>query len=315
MTFSTKTKNELSKKELEDKCCILSELSAFVRMCGKINLSGMRDLSIEFTTENASIARRIFSIIKKLYDIDIEVRVKKNTQLKKNNNYIVVIKDRDSSRKILEDTGLIDEKNTVLNPNYKIPRRVLKKTCCKRSYIRGAFLGAGSISNPDKDYHMEFVTGKLDHAKDLSKLINSFELNSKIVERKDNYVVYIKESEQIVDVLNIVGAYQALLKLEDIRVLKNIRNNINRIVNCETANLTKTINASLKQVENIKLIDEMMGLDKLPANLREIAYLRLEYTDASLKELGKLLDPPVGKSGVSHRFKKIEQVADNLRGN
>ncbi len=132
--------------------------------------------------------------------------------------------------------------------------------------------------------------------------------------RKDNYVVYIKEGEQIVDLLNIVGAHQALLKLEDIRVLKNVRNNINRLVNCETANLSKTIDASMKQVENIRIIDEKMGINKLPNTLREIAELRLEYSEASLKELGEMLSPPVGKSGISHRFRKIESIADDLRG-
>ena len=161
---------------------------------------------------------------------------------------------------------------------------------------------------------MLFRSSNEEHSKDLSNVINSFGLNSKIVIRKENYVVYIKEGEQIVDLLNIIGAHQALLKLEDIRVLKNVRNNINRIVNCETANLGKTIDASMRQVENIKYIDQRIGLNKLPNNLREIAELRLEYDDASLKELGMMLSPPVGKSGINHRFRKIEQLADELRG-
>ena len=157
------------------------------------------------------------------------------------------------------------------------------------------------------------MTSSEEHAKDLSKLINSFGLNSKIVLRKENYVVYIKEGEHIVDLLNIMGAHSALLRLEDIRVLKEIRNNINRLVNCETANLEKTIDASLKQIENIEYIDSVIGLNKLPKNLADLAYLRLKHRDASLKDLGTMLDPQVGKSGVNHRFRKIEEIADNLR--
>ncbi|WP_269077309.1 DNA-binding protein WhiA [Schnuerera ultunensis] len=153
----------------------------------------------------------------------------------------------------------------------------------------------------------------MEHGKDLSEIINSFNLDSKIVVRKENYVVYIKEGGQIVDILNIMEAHQALLKLENIRVFKDVRNNINRLVNCETANLSKTIDASLRQVENIEYIDSKIGIDKLPKNLREIARLRLQYREASLKELGTMLKPPVGKSGVNHRFRRIDEIAEDLK--
>ncbi len=313
MTFSGRTKNQLSRLELEDNCCALAELAAIVRMSGSIEISGAWEINLSFTTENAAIARRIFSNIKSMYDIDLEVRVKRNKQLKKNNTYIVYVNDKEASRDIIKKVGLVHKDNNVFSPDYSIPERLIENRCCKRSYIRGAFLGGGSISNPEKSYHLEFVTGDMEHAEDLSNLINSFNLNSKIVLRKDSYVVYLKEADQISDLLNIIGAHQALLEMEDIRVLKDMRNNINRLVNCETANLSKTIDASLRQMENILYIDEKIGISKLPNNLREVAELRLANRDLSLKEIGELMNPPVGKSGVNHRFRKIEKLADDLR--
>ena len=314
MSFSATTKNELSRIPLAEGCCSIAELAALVRMNGTIQISGMKKVNLKFTTENAAIARRIFSLLKTIYATEVEVMVRRNKQLKKNNNYLIVINNKEISKKILEDVGFIRGESSFFNPNFTIPGEIIENRCCKRAYIRGAFLGGGSISNPEKTYHLEFVTSNEEHAVDLSNVINSFGLNSKIVTRKENFVVYIKEGEQIVDLLNIIGAHQALLKLEDIRVLKNVRNNINRIVNCETANLGKTIDASMRHVENIKYIQDTIGLNKLPDNLREIAELRLEYSEASLKELGMMLEPPVGKSGVNHRFRKIEEIADKLRG-
>jgi len=315
MSFSSTTKNELSRIQFNEDCCALAELAALVRMNGTIQIMGMKKINLKFTTENAAIARRIFSILKTIYNTDVEVMVRRNRQLKKNNNYLIVVNDKEVSKKILEDVGFINNDNaSFFNPQYKIPSNIISKRCCRRSYVRGAFLGGGSISNPEKTYHLEFVTNNEEHAKDLSDIINSFELHSKIVIRKDNYVVYIKEGEQIVDLLNIIGAHQALLKLEDIRVLKDVRNNINRIVNCETANLGKTIDASMRQIEQIELIKQKMGLNKLPTNLREIAEIRLENPDASLKEIGTMLNPAIGKSGVNHRFRKLEELAEELRG-
>lgn len=315
MSFSSNTKNEISRLETSEDCCVLAELSALVRMNGTIQIMGSNKYILKFRTENAAIARRIFSILKSIYNTNVEVMVRKNRQLKKNNNYLILVNDTGISSNILEDVGFIDgDKTNLLFPSYKVPNRIIANRCCKRSYIRGSFLGGGSISNPEKTYHLEFVTNNEEHAKNLSNIINSFSLNSKIVLRKENYVVYIKEGEQIVDVLNIIGAHQALLKFEDIRVLKDVRNNINRIVNCETANLSKTIDASMRQIEQIKLIKEKMGLYKLPDNLQEIAELRLENPDASLKEIGSMLNQPIGKSGVNHRFKKIEKIANELRG-
>ncbi|MBC8589694.1 DNA-binding protein WhiA [Wansuia hejianensis] len=315
MSFSVATKNELARIPVTDECCILAELAGFIRMGGTIQILGMERFNLKLSTENAAIARRFFTFLKDMYDSEVRVMVRKNKQLKKNNNYLIVVNDEEIAKKILVDIGFIDGNNgNIFNPYYKVKESLIEKRCCKRSYVRGAFLGGGSISNPEKTYHLEMVTNNKGHSHNLSNIINSFGLNSKIVTRKENYVVYLKEGEQIVDLLNIMGAHQALLKLEDIRVLKDVRNNINRIVNCETANLSKTINASMRQIEDIQTIEKHMGINKLPDNLRQLAELRLGNRDASLKELGTMLNPPVGKSGVNHRFRKIEEIAEDLKG-
>lgn len=314
MSFSSTAKNELSRLPITKDHCALAELSALVRMCGTIQILGENKLNLKFNTENAAIARRIFSILKLLYDTDVEVMVRRNRQLKKNNNYLVGVSDINISMNILVDVGFIkSDGSNIFHPDYKMPESIIKRRCCKRAYIRGAFLGGGSISNPEKTYHLEFVIHSEEYAQDLCKLINSFGLNSKVIQRKNSYIIYIKEGEQIVDLLNIIGAHTSLLELENIRIMKEMRNNVNRLVNCETANLSKTVNAAVRQVESIKLIQEKIGLKRLPKNLQEVAELRLSYPDESLKELGEMLNPPVGKSGINHRLRKIEKIAEEIR--
>lgn len=192
---------------------------------------------------------------------------------------------------------------------------LIQKTCCRRAFLRGAFLVAGSISDPEKSYHFEIVCRSVPQAKQIQNAVNSFEMDAKIVERKKHYVVYLKEGAQIIDILNVMQAHVALLNLENVRILKGMRNCVNRKVNCETANITKTVGAAVKQIEDINYICEVAGMEYLPDNLKEMARLRLLYPDAPLKELGTYLNPPVGKSGVNHRLRRIGEIADNLRNN
>ncbi|QUH25698.1 DNA-binding protein WhiA [Serpentinicella alkaliphila] len=313
MSFSSKTKNELARMVPEKECCQYAELAALIRMSGTLQLAGLEKFNLVITTENASVARKIFKLFKLLFKINVEVMIRKNLKLKKNNHYLMVITHTMNTWEILKKLGILKEYNDTFDITYEIPKELIKKRCCKRAYLRGAFLGGGSVSDPEKTYHLEFVTNSLEHSQDLKQLVNSFKLSSKIVERKGNFVVYLKEGDQIVDLLNIIEAHQALLDLENIRVYKQMRNDINRIVNCETANLSKTVNASMKQIENIEYIRDTIGLNHLPDNLREIAEIRLIYQDASLKELGQMLNPPIGKSGVNHRLRKIEEVANKIK--
>ena len=196
---------------------------------------------------------------------------------------------------------------------YLVNHMVIQNSCCKRAFIRGAFLASGSLSDPEKSYHFEIVCQTKDKALQLQEVMQVFHIDAKIVQRKKSYVVYVKESAQIVELLGLMEANVALMKLENIRILKDMRNSVNRKVNCETANIHKTVNAAVKQIEDIRLIEEKVGLDQLNSGLSEIARLRLEFPDATLRELGTMLTPQVGKSGVNHRLRKLSNLAQELR--
>lgn len=315
MSFSLKTKGELARLEGENPCCHKGELAALIGLNGETVPTTEDKFNLKVTVENPAVARKIFKLIKLLFAINPEIKVRKNVSFKKSNYYLMVITHPMGSRKIIEELGLLKESSLekVLS---SFPREeVLAKRCCKRAYLRGAFLSGGSVSAPEKTYHLEFVAQEMAVAKGIQRLVNGFGLNGKIVPRKKYQVVYLKEGDQIVELLNIIGAHNALLELENARILKEMRNNINRVVNCETANLSKTVNASVKQLENIHLIQRTIGLEELPESLRTLAELRIQHEDASLKELGEMMSPPVGKSGVNHRFRKIDNLAKRIRNN
>ena len=312
MSFSAKVKGELGRYTEMSREEALAQISAMMKVSGTIGFNG-KGLSFKITTENPTSARLVFTLLKEHFQIHSKLMVKKSNSLKKNNIYMVVIDEEMGVRGLLKDTGIFKEVDGGITLDYRIDEKMVETDDEKRAYIRGAFLGGGSVTNPEKNYHLEFVTHIEEYAQDLCELVNRCGLNSKVIQRKNSFIVYIKEGEQIVDILNIMGAHSCLLELENIRIMKEMRNNVNRLVNCETANLSKTVNAAVRQVESIKFIQSKIGLKRLPQNLREIAELRLEYPDESLKELGEMLDPPVGKSGVNHRLRKIEKIAEELR--
>ncbi|QAT41245.1 DNA-binding protein WhiA [Clostridium sp. JN-9] len=313
MSFSLKVKNEICRYTELEKDEAIALLSAIMKVSGTLTLGTNRHIGFRVTTENPAIARLVFKLLKEKFNIHSKILVKKSNSLKKNNVYLILINEEAGVKQLLMQVGVLKEDDSFIAIDYSISDKIVKNEKCKRLYIRGAFLGGGSVSNPEKTYHLEFVTHDETYAASLSNLINSFGLASKVIQRKSSYVVYIKEGEQIVDLLNIIGAHTSLLELENVRIMKEMRNNVNRLVNCETANLSKTVNAAVRQVESIKLIEREIGLKRLPKNLREIAELRLAYPDESLKELGEMLIPAVGKSGVNHRLRRIEKIAGELK--
>lgn len=313
MSFSAKTKNELSRIIPEDKCCHLAEIAGFIRMCGTIQLSGKRKMSIKLLTENPAAARKIIKLLKLVFNIHTELTISQNKMLKKSHYYELVISSEMRAEEILTKTGVLVNRDGWQDIDYSVPKAIVKKRCCKRAYLRGAFLGSGSVSDPGKAYHLEIVTNHEQLGEDIKSLLNQFDLNAKTVTRKKNLVVYLKEGEQIVDFLNIIGAYQTLLDLENIRIVKEMRNKVNRLVNCETANLNKIVDTAMRQLINIEYIESTKGLKILPDKLRQVAELRMDNKEASLQELGEMLNPPVGKSGVNHRMRKIEAIADKIR--
>ncbi len=311
MSFSSKTKNDLSRIKFEDKCCQRAELSALIRVSGTIQFKGLKKLELTIITENSAVARHIFMLFKKTFNIHTKVLVKKNRTLKKTNSYMMVIED---AFDILEKLEIVGEIDGMFAINQGMPENIVQNDCCKRAYVRGIFIGGGSVSDPDKSYHLEITLHSERYSEALSEfLLLNYGLETKNIIRKNNYILYFKDGDNIVDFLNIIGAHSTLLHFENVRIIKQMRNNVNRLVNCETANLNKVVDAAVRHAKDIELIIEHRGLESLSDSLRDIASARLENPELSLRELGEMLNPPVGKSGVNHRLRKIEKIAQDIR--
>ena len=313
MSFSSEVKDELSRQIVEARHCQIAEVAAIISLCGRILISAKDTYGIKIHTENIAVARKYFQLIKKIFQVHAEVSVRKNVYLKKGKTYTISISDHEDALRILQAAKLIQDDGEILENLSITDNLVIQQPCCKRAFIRGAFLATGSISDPEKSYHFEIVCATLEKATQLKNIICFFHIDAKIIQRKKYFVVYIKEGAQIVEILNVMEAHVALMNLENIRILKEMRNTVNRKVNCEAANINKTVFAAVKQMEDIKFIKNTIGFEKLAKGLQEIALLRLEHPEATLKELGTMLNPPVGKSGVNHRLRKLSEIAENIR--
>lgn len=291
MSFSGKIKEELAGHETKARHCNLAELSAIIQMSGELLEDEEGRCVLKFHSENFQVARKCFTLMKKTFNIETDVSVRRN-MVKGSDSFFIYGKGKE----------LLAVKNTIV-----------QAVCCKRAYIRGAFIAAGSMSDPGKSYHFEIVCNTNEQAEYLRNMINSFGMEAKIVLRKKTYVVYLKEGSQIVDILNVMEAHLALMELENVRIMKEMRNSVNRKVNCETANISKTVSAAVRQAEDIAYIRDTIGLDKLPERLKDVALTRLMYPEATLKELGGLMESPIGKSGVNHRLRKLSELAEKLR--
>ncbi|GEK33439.1 DNA-binding protein WhiA [Kurthia sibirica] len=307
MSFASEMKKELTQVESSE-ISMKAELSAMIRMNGSLSFAN-KQLSLDVQTENAAIARRMYTILKKLYNYKIELLVRKKMRLKKNNVYICRL--RDGAKELLESLDILSG-NFLFN--HTISAELIAAESSKRAYLRGAFLAGGSVNNPETSaYHLEIYSLYQEHGEALMNLMNTFDLNAKTIERKKGFVTYLKEAEKISDFMSLVGAHQGMMKFEDVRIVRDMRNSVNRLVNCETANLNKTISAAIRQVENIKYIDHRLGIEQLPDKLQEIARLRVAYQDVTLKELGEMMSTTVSKSGINHRLRKIDEIAETLR--
>lgn len=316
MSFSGQVKEELSQVTPGARHCQLAELAAIFEFCGYIRVAEGGRPVIGIVTDSKTISIKCFTLLKKTFNIYTGVSVRKSGRQSKNMTYELRVEDTRKVKEILMALKLWDDVNGMCaDMSSGVNALLLKKDCCRRAYLRGVYLTIGSMSNPEKGYHLEFVCDKEEQSGHLIGVLAEFGIEAKEVIRKRYHVVYIKDGEAIVDMLNIMGAHVALMELENTRIYKEIRNSINRRVNCEAANINKTVSAATKQVEDILYIKEHMGLDKLPVTLKEMALVRLENPDTALKELGELLDPPVGKSGVNHRLRKLSELADRLRVN
>mgnify|MGYP000229474905 FL=1 len=312
MSFSGNVKEELSEHWSSARHCQIAELAAILGLCGSIIINSRNEYRVKVHTENKAGARKVFTLIKKTFNIESDISIRRNIQ-KQSVSYSVVVKQHQDALRVLQAVKLIDEHLDGFEEVRIVNPIVVQQTCCKRAFIRGAFLAAGSMSDPKKAYHFEIVCAAEPMAEQIRELMSSFSMDAKIVQRKKSYVVYLKEGSQIVDILNIMEAHVSLMELENVRILKEMRNTVNRKVNCETANLNKTVSAAVKQLEDITYLRDTIGLEKLSEGLEEVALARLSHPDASLKELGALLSPPVGKSGVNHRLRKLGDLAEKVR--
>lgn len=303
MSFSTEVKNELARLEPRDSNCDKAELLALLRMSGAIVLRGL-NIGIHFSTENAALARRVLRLLKDNYQVQTEVVITRSRRLKKNNRYQVQVMPSPQVSKAMTELQLLSVEGDLKNS-------LLSSHAAKKNYLRGAFLGGGSVSRPSSDYHLEMVTTNEVFANCIIKVMQTFSLKAKLTDRKNDFIVYLKDGESIIKFLNVIGAHNAMMELENARIIKDMRNNVNRVVNCETANLGKIVKAALRQVNCIKYIESQMNLSELPEQLLFIANLRLMYPQASLNELVDHAEG-LGKSGINHRLKKLEELAVSL---
>ena len=308
-SFASLVKKELTQLEVHPEHA-KAELSALIRMNGSLTLMAHRFV-LNIQTENPAIARRIYSLIRQVYHHEANLVVHRKMKLKKNYQYIVRLTE--GVNDILSDLSILDPDTMAISTT--VPASVLKEPQRMRSYLRGAFLASGSVNNPETSrYHLEIYSLYDNHNAGILKMMNHFNLNARTVERRSGYIVYLKEAEKIANFMSLIGATNSMLQFENVRIVRDMRNSVNRLVNCENANMNKIANASTRQIENIKLIEDTVGLASLPDKLREIAQTRLNHQEVSLKELGQLVPGgPISKSGVNHRLRKLNAYADELR--
>lgn len=314
MSFSAEVKEELGKYISRNRHCQIAELAAIIHYQGQLIRGENGQIQLQIMTENPFVLRKSFTILNKAFNIETSEMEQECLQNHKNSVYTIVLEKEEDimaifhAIKLIDDDGVLHDLRDCINPE------ILKQYCCRRAFTRGAFLCIGSMSDPKKGYHLELVCNNMHQAEQIQDVLILFDLDAKIIARKKYFVVYLKEGSHIVDFLGITKARVALMNLENLRIVKEMRNSINRKVNCETANIAKTVNAAAKQIEDIIFIRDYVGFSKLPDTLKEMAQVRLDYPESSLKELGQYLDPPVGKSGVNHRLRKLSEIADLNRG-
>lgn len=307
MSFSNDVRAELARVMPNKTCCRRAELAALLLLNGSIIRAEETILQVE--VDNAATARKVFLLIKEELGLQPAVSMEQRKRFRKTRVYLVksvIMPGQENMFSILE----LNEEDGVIKRQARW--KLLNKTCCKRAFLRGVFLSRGSINRPEGEYHLELILPDPDMASEMMKIMSKLDLEARQVERKNTQVLYLKESDKIADFLLTIGANIALLDFENARIIKSMRNSVNRQVNCETANLVKTIDASVRQIELIKRIVALQGWEYFPPHLRELAQLRIEYPDSTLKELGEMLDPPLSKSGTAHRMRRLEELADTL---
>lgn len=307
MSFSNEVRNEAARLLPDRSCCRKAELAALLMFAGQTD-ERPEGLTLKISVENAATARKIYQYLKEagLRGATLESEQKK--RFRKSRSYDLVIECTTKDEMLLGEMGLL---NSAFRR--RLPGNLLNRSCCRRAFLRGLFLSRGFINRPEGNYHLELVLNETRLASEVQKLLLRMRVKAGRIERKNHLVVYIKDSERIADFLRLIGASKALLDFENARILKSMRNTVNRQVNCETANLVKTIDAAVRQVELMEVLIRSQHWNQLSPELKELALLRLKFPESTLKELGDMLSPPLSKSGAAYRMRKLERVAGELK--
>ena len=313
MSFTSKVKTELADRISNAKHCRVAEIAALISMCGSVSIDEFDNYKVYIQTDTEVTAKKFRELLWKTYHINTDVEEKDKQLSHSKKTYIVAIKKNEDALLVLNETKIMNSQNEIEEQMNIKKNQIIKKDCCKRAYLRGAFLAAGSISDPEKSYHFEIKCTNENKANQIVDILKSFGVDAKTLSRKNKFVVYLKDSEKVVDALNIMEAPIALLEVETIKIDKEMSNKINRQMNCDQANINKTVNASQRMIEDINYIENEVGLSYLPEKLQQIAKIRVENPDASLQDIGDMMVPALGKSGVNHRLRKISEIANNLR--
>ena len=310
MSFSLLVKQEIAETPINKQCCMLAELAAFVRTNGSMEL-GSGGIKVRFDVERIDTAKRIYDIIEKTYRAEAQIIRKQNKKLGKDYTYSVKVNDSQKAKALLEDAGVLLQDKYGYDVESVLPGDMLKLTCCQKSYLKGAFQGSGSISDPYKEYRMEFASRDADTDVHIQKILHSMDIPFHSSTRREWCVTYVSEAENIIKLLAMMGAHKNLLDMENVIVLKGIRNDINRKVNIETANLKRISIAAKNQIDAINQLIEEGKFEDLPPKVKEAALARLENKEATLDEIAELLD--ISKSGANHRMRKIVEFANDSR--
>ncbi len=308
MSFSATAKDELARKTTENDCCAIAELSAFAHVTGRVDIRGGGNVAFYMNTEHAPTARCMLTLIKNRLNIPAKLITREN-KLKRKHVYTIMVEDTGAARELLTTLRFLDDNGTM---HFEVDQQIIASKCCKVSFLRGAFLGSGSVSDPEKGYHLEFVASTQEFADGLLNILSGYDIKARDIKRKETVVVYVKEGDSIIKLLTLIGAHSAILALENIRISKDMKNNINRAANCEAANYSKTVDASIRQIQAILRLKDAGELDTLPPALFTVAEARINHKSASLTELAAILDGKVSKSGINHRLRRLCELADRL---
>lgn len=320
MSFANEVKKEICGRNVGARHCLLAETAAIFINCGQIdkekdhfNIENFA-VCLKVVTDQYLVAERFQYLIQEAFGYQMQITVQAGHGSGRS-RYLLSLSDGKETQRVLEALKLESVQGKLYEQDLAVNEVLLMSSCCRRAFLAGTFLCRGTMSTPEKNYHLEFVCNGSRQAEQLAAIMSFFELDPRIVQRKNNQIVYIKEGRQVADMLNVMQATLSLLEYENIRIKREIRGNVNRKVNCEAANISKTVAAAMDQIHDIELIRDTVGLNSLSPELCETAMMRLEHPDIALRELGAMMNPPVGKSGMNHRFHKLKQMAEDIRAN